>query len=148
MTRFYSGDPAKDIPQKANNWSGNDITRWVSKEYNSTYDAGLKELDPKKNDALWIKCNDIVVAAGVVLPLIDRKAVSARLGTLDIGSNMKPFDSETWNIADWRRTAWLNQPQGKISGGARPGRLLTVFGPRRRCLLPASRPPGLPPKYT
>ncbi len=104
MTRFYSGDPAKDIPQKANNWSGNDITRWVSKEYNSTYDAGLKELDPKKNDALWIKCNDIVVAAGVVLPLIDRKAVSARLGTLDTGSNMTPFDSETWNIADWRRT--------------------------------------------
>ena len=103
MTRFYSGDPAKDIPQKANNWSGNDIARWVNKDYNAAYDAAVKELDPKKNDALWIKCNDIVVESGVTLPLINRKSVSARINTLDTGSNMTPFDSETWNIADWRR---------------------------------------------
>jgi len=35
MGRFYSGDPAKDIPQRENNWSGLDITRWVSPEYNT-----------------------------------------------------------------------------------------------------------------
>jgi peptide/nickel transport system substrate-binding protein len=105
MTRFYSGDPAKDMSNKANNWSGNDITRWVSNEYNSAYDAAVKELDPKKNDALWIKCNDIVVESGVTLPLIDRKSVSARLSTLDTGPNMTPFDSETWNIANWTRKA-------------------------------------------
>ena len=105
LTRFYSGDPAKDVPQKENNWSGNDIARWVDKTYNSAYDAALKELDPKKDDALWIKCNDIAVDAGVTLPLIDRKAVSARVSTLDTGNNMTAFDAETWNIADWRRRA-------------------------------------------
>jgi len=105
MTRFYSGDPAKDIPQKENNWSGNDIARWVSREYNSTYDAAIKELDPKKNDALWIKCNDIVAASGVSLPLIDRRSVSVRISTLDTGENMTAFDGETWNIADWTRKA-------------------------------------------
>jgi peptide/nickel transport system substrate-binding protein len=105
MNRYYSGDPAKDLPQKANNWSGNDLARWVNKDYNAAYDAALKELDPAKNDALWIKCNDVAVEAGVTLPLIDRKSVSARLSTLATGRNMSPFDSETWNIGDWTRRA-------------------------------------------
>jgi len=103
MARFYSGDPAKDIPQKENNWSGNNICRWVNKEYNRVYDQVLAELDQKKSDALWIKLNDLVVSQGVSLPIIDRRLVSARAKTLDTGANMTPFDSETWNIADWRR---------------------------------------------
>lgn len=105
MARYYSGDPAKDIPQKENNWSGQNICRWVNKEYNELYDRALRELDPQKNDELWIKMNDLVVVNGVSLPIIDRRDVSARAKTLDVGSNMTPFDSQTWNIADWRRTA-------------------------------------------
>ena len=104
MSRFYSGDPAKDLPQKENNWSGRNYPRWVSKEYNQLYDQALVELDPKKNDELWIKMNDLVVSQGVSLPIIERKNVSARAKNLDVGANMTPFDSETWNIADWRRT--------------------------------------------
>ncbi len=103
MRRFYSGDPAKDFAQKENNWSGINITRWSNKEYNRLYDQALVELDPKKNDALWIKMNDMVVSQGVSLPIIDRKNVSAHAKTLNVGPNMTPFDSETWNIADWRR---------------------------------------------
>jgi len=104
MRRFYSGDPAKDFAQKENNWSGINITRWSNKEYNRLYDQALVELDPKKNDELWIKMNDMVVSQGVSLPIIDRKNVSAHAKTLNVGSNMTPFDSETWNIADWKRT--------------------------------------------
>jgi peptide/nickel transport system substrate-binding protein len=104
MARFYSGDPAKDIAQKENNWSGLDICRWVDKEYNALYDQALVELDPQKNRELWIKMNDRVVDQGVTLPLIDRKIVSAHAKTLDVGQNMSPFDSETRNIADWVRT--------------------------------------------
>jgi hypothetical protein len=40
----------------------------------------------------------------VSLPLIDRRLVSARVKNLDVGENMSPFDSETRNIADWKRT--------------------------------------------
>ena len=104
MRRFYSGDPAKDFAQKENNWSGINITRWSNKEYNRLYDQALVELDPKKNDALWITMNDMVVSQGVSLPIIDRKNVSAHAKTLNVGPNMTPFDSETWNIADWKRT--------------------------------------------
>ena len=103
MTRFYSGDPAKDIPQKENNWSGNDVPRWVNKEYNTAYDTAVKELDAAKNDALWIKCNDLVAEAGVSIPLIDRKSVSVRSKSLDTAGNMSAFAGETHNIADWRR---------------------------------------------
>jgi peptide/nickel transport system substrate-binding protein len=103
MGRYYSGDPAKDIAQKENNWSGLNICRWVNKDYNALYEKALTELDPKKNDELWIKMNDIVVSQGVSMPIIERKIVSARAKTLDTGPNLTPFDSEPWNIADWRR---------------------------------------------
>jgi len=104
MVRFYSGDPAKDIAQKENNWSGRNIMRWINKDVNQLYEQAQVELDPKKNDQLWIRMNDLIVSQAISLPLIDRKSVSARAKALDIGANMSPFDSETRNIADWRRT--------------------------------------------
>jgi peptide/nickel transport system substrate-binding protein len=104
MNRFYSGNPAKDLAQKENNWSGRNVTRWVSKEFNQMFDQAQVELDQQKNDALWIKMNDLVVTQGVSLPLIDRRSVSARATSLDVGENMSPFDDEPRNIADWRRT--------------------------------------------
>jgi len=104
MIRFYSGDPAKTMAQKENNWSGRNVVRWVSPEFNQLFDKAQTELDQQKNDALWIKMNDLVVTQGVSLPLIDRRLVSGRVKTLDVGANMTAFDTETRNIADWRRT--------------------------------------------
>ncbi|HEV2439948.1 MAG TPA: peptide ABC transporter substrate-binding protein [bacterium] len=105
MGRFYSGDPSKDLAQKENSWSGLNITRWTNKEYNGLYEQAQRELDSQKNAALWIKMNDIVVDQAISIPLIDRKIVSVRSNNLDVGKNMSPFDSETRNIADWRRKA-------------------------------------------
>ena len=105
MAAFYSGDPAKDIPQKENNWSGLDITRWVSKEYNTLYEEAQRELDPTKSSSLFVKMNDLVVGEGVALPLIDRKHVAVRAATLDTAHNLTPFDAETHNLADWVRRA-------------------------------------------
>ena len=103
MAQWYSADPTKHVAQKENNWSGLNVSRWINKEYNDLYDQALVELDQTKNDALWIKMNDIVVSQAISLPMIDRRKVSARSKTLDTGANLSPFDSETWNIADWRR---------------------------------------------
>ncbi len=103
MAQWYSGDPARDIAQKENNWSGIDINRWINKEYNTAYDQALAELDQNKNDVLWIKMNDLVVGQAVSLPIIARRFVAAHAKTLDVGANLTPFDSQTWNIADWRR---------------------------------------------
>jgi peptide/nickel transport system substrate-binding protein len=103
MVQFYSGDRVKDLAQKENNWSGRNSTRWVNKEFNQLFDQAQVELDPKKNDALWIKMNDLVVGQGVSLPINDRTLVAARVATLETGPNLTPFDSQPWNIADWRR---------------------------------------------
>ena len=103
MARYYSGDPAKDLPQKENGWSGYNYPRWQNADYNKIYDQALLELDPKKNAQLWIQMNDLVVSQGASIPLVDRKIVSARAASLDVGPNMTPFDNETRNIADWRR---------------------------------------------
>ncbi|HKV44937.1 MAG TPA: peptide ABC transporter substrate-binding protein [bacterium] len=105
MAQFLSGDPAKTIPQKENNWSGQDVTRWQNEEYNTLYAQAQVELDPKKNDALWIKMNDLVVGQAVELPIIDRRTVAAHARNLDTGHNLSPFDNATPNVADWRRTS-------------------------------------------
>ncbi|HXX38098.1 MAG TPA: peptide ABC transporter substrate-binding protein [bacterium] len=104
MGRFYSGNPAVDVCQKENDWSGLNFTRYVDKTYNALFDQVQAELDPKKSIALWIKLNDRLIDQAVTIPLIDRKNVSARANTLDVGQNMLPFDDETLNIADWKRT--------------------------------------------
>jgi len=103
MARYYSGQPEKDLPQKENAWSGFNYPRWQSPEYNKLYDAAQAEFDPKKNAQLWIQMNDLVVAQGVSIPLVDRKMVSGHASSLDVGSNLSPFDNETRNIADWQR---------------------------------------------
>ena len=104
MRQWYSGDPARDIAQKENNWSGDNFIRWQNKEYNALFDQGIKELDPQKNAQIWIKANDLAVEQVAAIPLIDRKTVAARAKNLDTGKNLSAFDDHTWNIADWRRT--------------------------------------------
>jgi len=85
MARFYSGDPAKDIAQQENNWTGLNIARWVDTEYNRWYAQVLVELDPRKSTALWITMNDRVVEQMVSIPLADRKIVSACASNLNVG---------------------------------------------------------------
>lgn len=105
MSQFYSGDPARTIPQRENDWSGQAVTRWQSNEYNKLYEQALVELDPQKNAALWIKMNDLVVTEAVEIPIIDRRTVAARAKNLYTGHNLSPFDNATPNVAEWRRTA-------------------------------------------
>ncbi|HEV2359906.1 MAG TPA: ABC transporter substrate-binding protein, partial [bacterium] len=103
MRQWYSGDPARDIAQKENNWSGQNLVRWQNAEFNKLFDEGLKELDPQKNAEIWMKANDVAVGQVAGIPLINRKSAAARAKTLDTGKNMTAFDPETWNIADWKR---------------------------------------------
>ncbi|HLW46951.1 MAG TPA: peptide ABC transporter substrate-binding protein [bacterium] len=104
MAQFYSGDPARTIPQRENNWSGQAVTRWQNAEYNRLYEQALAELDPQKNAALWIAMNDLVVNQAIEIPIIDRRTVAARARNLYTGHNLSPFDNATPNVAEWRRT--------------------------------------------
>jgi peptide/nickel transport system substrate-binding protein len=103
MSRFYAREPARDIAQKSNNWAGRNFVRWLSTpEYNQLFEQATLEQDTEKNRQIWIKMNDIAVSNYITIPLIDRKFASGKAKALR-GPDLRAFDSETWNIADWTR---------------------------------------------
>ncbi len=103
MVRFYSKDPARDIGQKSNNWSGRNFTKFMNDEYNRLYDQALIEVDPEKNRELWKQMNDIVVNNYISIPLVDRRFSDGKSKALN-GPAPSPFDCVfAWNVADWTK---------------------------------------------
>lgn len=93
-----------EIAQKSNNWTGNNIERWCNPEYDALYEQSKTEMDPEKRRQLFIQMNDLLVNEVVMIPLVDRAGVHGFSNAL-IGVDLTPWDSELWNIKDWRRAA-------------------------------------------
>lgn len=100
MKRFYGKDPAKDWAQQANSWAAANIAKWTDAEYDRVYDQALTETDPGLSRDLWQRLDELAVSSHVVVPLVDRRFVSARAAGVQ-GPAPRSFDVETWNIADW-----------------------------------------------
>ncbi|MBN2391814.1 MAG: peptide ABC transporter substrate-binding protein [Anaerolineae bacterium] len=92
------------IPQQANNWSaGLNIERWCSEAYDDLYRQATTEIDPEIRQQLFIQMNDMLIEDVVMIPLVLRGDVSGVSAALtDIV--LTPWDMNTWNIKDWRRT--------------------------------------------
>ncbi|MDJ0597749.1 MAG: peptide ABC transporter substrate-binding protein [Crocosphaera sp.] len=99
-TNYMEGYKCDEIPQKANNWVGNNYSRYCNPEYDQLWEAVTTELDPKKRQELFIKMNDIVVNDIVIIPLVHRADVTAISNRLQ-GFELTPWDRNTWNIKDW-----------------------------------------------
>jgi peptide/nickel transport system substrate-binding protein len=103
MLGWRSTDPAVDIAQQANEWSGPNYNRWVNEEYNELFAQTLVELDEEKQAELFFGMNDLVVNEVATIMLVHRKAVAAH------STKLKGFDSfgnglwtpDIRNIADW-----------------------------------------------
>ena len=91
------------IPQKANNWSGDNNARYCNPEYDRLYQLSAKELDPSKREQLFKQMNDILVKEVVVIPLVHRADVSA-FGNSLTGYDVTPWDLRTWDIMNWKKT--------------------------------------------
>jgi peptide/nickel transport system substrate-binding protein len=100
MKRFYGEDPAEDWAQQANSWAPANIVKWDDPEYDRVYDEVLTETDPAHARELWQRLDELAVTSHVVVPLVDRRFVSARAAGVQ-GPTPRSFDVETWNIADW-----------------------------------------------
>jgi peptide/nickel transport system substrate-binding protein len=98
MTRYHS----RYIASKANNWSGRNYSRYNNPEYDKAWDQAAIELDADKRAQLFVQMNDIVIQQAVLVPLVDRKSVFGRAKDLQ-GINYSPWDSDYWNIANWRK---------------------------------------------
>ena len=92
----------KHIQTRDNNWSSSNNARSCDPEYDELF-AQLEQtrIGPER-EALVKLLNDTYVQGYYEIPLVDRGAVSAHLNTL-LGVRINGWDSELWNIAEWRR---------------------------------------------
>jgi peptide/nickel transport system substrate-binding protein len=91
-----------EIPQKANNWAGDNVSRYCNPEYDALWQQAMKELDPQKRQALMIQMNDLLVNRVIVIPLVHRRE-TAGLSNAIAGFDLTPWDLNTWKIAQWAR---------------------------------------------
>ena len=87
------------VAQKANKWSGLNVTRWRSADYDAAYRAAAVELDPTKRAALFIRMNDLICSAGCVIPVVHRFEVGA-MATKLVGE-LSGWDDQLAGLASW-----------------------------------------------
>lgn len=100
MARFKSNDPASDLSQESNSWTGRNVSRWVNEEYNELWLAAQTELDPATQDELFIGMSNLGLEHVVVIPLIHRALVAGVSNRLR-GLNRAPLTTDLWNIQEW-----------------------------------------------
>ena len=97
-----SGPLCKHIQTRDNNWAFDNVARSCNLEYDALF-AQLEQtqVGPDR-EALVKRLSDIYIQGYYEIPLVERGFVSARLNTLQ-GVRINGWDSELWNIAEWRR---------------------------------------------
>ena len=91
-----------EIAQKSNNWSKQNYPRYCNPKYDALWKQSTTELDTEKRRQLFIQMNDLLIEDVVMIPIVARADVSAVSNSL-VGVDLTPWDTETWNIKDWRR---------------------------------------------
>ena len=100
--QYLSGQTCAHIQTRDNNWAGDNNSRWCNSEYDHLY-ARLAQARPgPERDALVKELNDALVQSYSEIPLVNRGRVAAHLSTLQ-GVRLNGWDSDLWNIAEWRR---------------------------------------------
>ena len=100
--QYLVGLTCGEIPTPANNWGGNNVTRACDPEFDALVEEVSHMPIGPERAALVQRMNDIQVQSYYEIPLVNRGVVSAHLGTLK-GVRINGWDSELWNIAEWRR---------------------------------------------
>lgn len=90
------------IPMRENGWGGGNIFRGCSAEYDELMAQLTQTPVGPDREALVKRLNDINVQNYYQIPLVYRGVMSAHLHTL-LGVQINGWDSELWNIAEWRR---------------------------------------------
>jgi len=92
----------KQIPQKANNWSGDNNSRYCNSEYDRLAQQASQELDPEQRTKIFLAMNDLLIEDGAVIPLVHRADVAAFSNSLT-GYKLTAWDMRTWDIMNWKR---------------------------------------------
>ena len=100
--QYLSGPLCKHIQTRDNKWALENSARACDPEYDALFAQLEQSRIGQKREALVKQLNDIHVQNYFEIPLVERGFVSAHLNTLK-GVRINGWDSELWNIAEWRR---------------------------------------------
>ncbi len=103
-TPYFKTYKCDNIPQQINNWSGDNYSRYCNPEYDRLWEQVITELDSDTRAKIFKQMNDFLINEAVVIPLIHRAEVVGVANNLT-GVELTPWDSRTWNIAQWKKTA-------------------------------------------
>ena len=90
-----------EIASKANKYTGRNVVRWQSAEYDKLWDQADKELNPVKRATMFIAMNDMAIKGVVVIPVVTRPSVTAAAKNLH--APLSGWDNNTYALADWYR---------------------------------------------
>ena len=102
-TPFFGQWSTKQIAQKSNGWKSSNNGRYSNPEYDTLLESLQKEADVAKRKDLIIKMNDLLIKDVAIIPLINRKPVPSGSSKTLKGPQANGWDTQVWNIADWRR---------------------------------------------
>ena len=100
--QYLVGLTCEEIPDRDNNWGGGNVSRACNPEFDELVEELSHTPIGPDRTALVKRMNDIQVQAYYEIPLVNRGIVSAHSDTLK-GVRINGWDSEMWNIAEWRR---------------------------------------------
>jgi len=92
-----------EVSTKANKWLGQNTLRWRSSEFDALFRAAETELDATKRAALFIQMNDLLVADGYVVPIVD--CLSARALNHRLVAPLSGWQSDMASLPHWYRKA-------------------------------------------
>ena len=99
---YLFGLTCAEVADRDNNWSGGNVARACNAEFDELVEELSHTSIGPDRAALVKRMNDILVQSYYEIPLVNRGIVSAHLHTLR-GVRINGWDSELWNIAEWRR---------------------------------------------
>jgi len=92
-----------EIASKANNWLLGNRGRYSNKDLDAIVAQLRTETDAAKRAQLVIRANDLLVQDVAVIPLVQRAVVTSGVAKSLKGVEPSPWDSEMYNIAEWRK---------------------------------------------
>jgi peptide/nickel transport system substrate-binding protein len=92
------------VAQRANDWQGINLQRYVNPEFDALYDEVAATTDPERAAELFIQMNDLIVSDFVVVPLVANGDFPFALNNRIAVENVAPsiWEPLFWNIANWR----------------------------------------------
>jgi peptide/nickel transport system substrate-binding protein len=103
MESFLTNWRCSQMPGPDNGWTGSNLTRWCSEEYDTLFAEYSQTGGIEARAAMVIQLNDLIVQNYSQIPLVYRSTVSSAHANSLGGINVNGWDSEMWNIEEWFR---------------------------------------------